>query len=82
MALDHSLGVPHVRETIRPGGFYDYEYMVGLIAKEPAFWEPGSRHGYHGLSFAWTVGELVRRGSRGYPPVMAEVRFAISQPKI
>ena len=24
-------------------------------------WEPGTRHGYHGVTFGWLVGELVRR---------------------
>ncbi len=26
-------------------------------------WEPGTRHGYHGMTFGWLVGELVRRMS-------------------
>ena len=64
MALDHTLGVPHVREPIKPGGFWDYDYMVARTAAEPAFWVPGTRQGYHGITMAWTVGELVHRASR------------------
>lgn len=64
MALDHTLGVPHVREAIRPGGFWDWDYMVERVAAEPAFWEPGTRQGYHGITMAWTVGELVHRVAR------------------
>jgi CubicO group peptidase (beta-lactamase class C family) len=30
---------------------------------EEAFWEPGTRNGYHMVNFGWTVGELVRRVS-------------------
>ncbi len=33
---------------------------AGVAAGEPA-WEPGTRHGYHGVTFGWLVGELVRR---------------------
>ena len=33
MALDHSVGVPHVREVPKPGGLYDWYYMVDVIAK-------------------------------------------------
>jgi CubicO group peptidase (beta-lactamase class C family) len=33
---------------------------AGVAAGAPA-WEPGSRHGYHGVTFGWLVGELVRR---------------------
>ncbi len=61
MTLDHSVGVPHVREPVPPGGFYDYDAMVKRVAAEPAFWVPGSRLGYHAITMAWTVGELVHR---------------------
>jgi len=64
--LDHSTGVPHVRGPIPAGGFYDYDYMVGRVAAEPAFWVPGTRGGYHAITMAWTVGECVHRaGGQG-----------------
>lgn len=63
MMLDHSAGVPHVRPKVKDGGYNDYAYMVGLVEKEEAFWVPGTRNGYHGVTFAWTVGELVHRAS-------------------
>lgn len=61
MTLDHTAGVPHVRGPVMPGEFWDYETMVRRVAEEPAFWTPGTRQGYHGITMAWTVGELVRR---------------------
>ena len=61
MTLDHSVGVPHLRDPVAPGGFYDYDAMVKRVAAEPAFWVPGSRLGYHAITMAWTVGELVHR---------------------
>jgi hypothetical protein len=44
--------------------------MTARVAAEPAHWEPGTRQGYHGVTYAWTVGQLVRLvtdtlGSRG-----------------
>jgi len=63
MALDHTLGVPHLRTPVKENGYNDYEYMADLVAREEAFWVPGTRTGYHGITFAWTVGELVRRSS-------------------
>lgn len=63
MALDHSLGLPHVRSEVKPGGYYDYAYMVDLLARETPFWTPGTRSGYHGHSFGWIVGEIIRRAS-------------------
>ena len=63
MMLDHSAGVPHVRPQVKEGGYNDYDYMVNLVQNEEAFWVPGTRNGYHGVTFAWTVGELVHRAS-------------------
>lgn len=61
MMLDHSVGVPVFREKVKQGGLYDWDYAVGLLAAQAPFWEPGTRNGYHGLTFGWTVGEIVRR---------------------
>jgi CubicO group peptidase (beta-lactamase class C family) len=64
MTLDHSVGVPHIRSAPKPGGFYDWDYMVDMIAKEAPFWEPGTRNGYHGITMSWTVGEIVHRAAK------------------
>lgn len=58
--LCHTSPVPHYREPLKPGAIADWDYMVERTAAEPAWWEPGTRQGYHGLSYAWTVGNLVR----------------------
>ena len=63
MLLDHSVGVPVLRDKVKPDGFYDWDYMVGRLEAEDAFWAPGTRLGYHGATFGWLVGELVRRVS-------------------
>lgn len=63
MMLDHSAGVPVLREKLKSGGIYDWDYMCERLAAEKPFWRPGERNGYHGLTFGWTVGELVRRAS-------------------
>jgi CubicO group peptidase (beta-lactamase class C family) len=63
MMLNHESGLPAFREPIKPGGFFDWDYMVSRLEDEQPFWEPGTRNGYHMVSFGWTVGELVRRVS-------------------
>ncbi len=60
MMLGHASPVPHLRDPVRAGGFTDWDYMVERTAAEPAWWEPGTRQGYHGVTFAWTVGNMVR----------------------
>ena len=34
--------------------------MTSLLAAEEPFWQPGTRNGYHGLTYGFLVGELVR----------------------
>jgi CubicO group peptidase (beta-lactamase class C family) len=61
MLLSHQAGVPALRDPLPPGAFYDHEFMTDLLAAEAPFWAPGTRHGYHALTFGFLVGELVRR---------------------
>lgn len=63
MMLDHSVGVPCMRDPVEDGGALDWDYMVQRLEQEEAFWKPGTRNGYHMINFGWTVGELVRRVS-------------------
>lgn len=63
MMLDHSVGVPALRAKVKDSGPYEWHYMTSLLAKEAPFWEPGTRNGYHGFTFGWTVGEMVRRAA-------------------
>ena len=63
MMLDHSSAVPAVRAKVKDDGPYDWDYMTTRLADEEPFWQPGTRNGYHGFTFGWTVGEMVRRAS-------------------
>lgn len=59
--LDHSAGLVAVDAPLPPGALFDWEVMAGALAAQAPWWEPGTEHGYHALSFGWLVGELVRR---------------------
>jgi CubicO group peptidase (beta-lactamase class C family) len=59
--LSHQAGLPALRAPIKPGGLLDWDYMVEQLAAEPPFWPPGTRQGYHALTFGYLAGELVRR---------------------
>jgi len=63
MMLDHSVAVPALRDKVKDSGPYEWDYMTGRLAAEEPFWVPGTRNGYHGFTFGWTVGEMVRRAS-------------------
>lgn len=61
--LSHQAGLPAVRTPLKPGAFYDWDYMAQVLASEEPFWRPGSKHGYHGMTWGFLVGEIVRRAS-------------------
>jgi CubicO group peptidase (beta-lactamase class C family) len=63
LLLSHQAGLPAVRQPLRPGGLFDWDYVVGTLATEAPFWEPGTRQGYHAFTFGHLVGEVVRRVS-------------------
>src|SRR6266566_1284816 len=63
MLLNHQSGVAAISEPTPPGALYDWEFMVRALEKQAPFWKPGSMHGYHGFTFGWLVGEVVRRVS-------------------
>ncbi|HEX7135210.1 MAG TPA: serine hydrolase domain-containing protein [Iamia sp.] len=59
--LNHQAGLPALREPVPAGGFYDWDDVTARLAAEAPFWAPGTRHGYHALTFGFLVGEVVRR---------------------
>jgi CubicO group peptidase (beta-lactamase class C family) len=61
LLLDHQAGLPALRDPLRPGGLYDWSYMVERLVAERPFWPPGTRQGYHASTFGHLVGEVMRR---------------------
>jgi CubicO group peptidase (beta-lactamase class C family) len=64
--LSHQAGLHGTRTLVdRADRMLDWDFMTrSLAAARPAF-PPGTRPGYHGLTFGWLVGELVRRVTGG-----------------
>ena len=64
--LDHTNGVIGVGDvaslfTWDGGGFDDLDAIAARLASMKPAWEPGTRCGYHAVTFGWLVGEIVRR---------------------
>jgi CubicO group peptidase (beta-lactamase class C family) len=59
--LAHEAGLPVVDQQLNPELIEDFDRLGELIARQRPLWEPGTRHGYHGISLGWYEGELVRR---------------------
>lgn len=60
--LSHSAGLHRLRSVIDDAAeMLDWDHMVGALAREAPAYEPGTRTGYHALTYGWLVGELVAR---------------------
>ena len=59
--LSHQAGLAAVREPLSPSDLYDWSTMTGALARQAPWWEPGTRHGYHAMTYGWLVGEVIRR---------------------
>ncbi|MEO3868229.1 serine hydrolase domain-containing protein [Nonomuraea sp. B12E4] len=61
--LTHQAGLPVIDHPITPAEAIAWEPMVTALAAQRPSWEPGTAHGYHGITYGWLVGEVVRRVS-------------------
>lgn len=59
--LSHEAGLIGPRGQHGPEVAYDWEQTCDLLAETEPWWEPGSRQGYHAVTFGYLVGEVVRR---------------------
>jgi len=59
--LSHQAGLSTVREPLTTEDLYDHDGMAARLAAAEPLWEPGSRSGYHALTFAFHTGEIVKR---------------------
>jgi CubicO group peptidase (beta-lactamase class C family) len=59
--LSHSAGLSGLDEPMEGEAFYDWDRVVGALAKQAPWWEPGTQSGYHALTQGHLIGEIVRR---------------------
>jgi CubicO group peptidase (beta-lactamase class C family) len=59
--LCHKAGVAAIRKQLPDGAHSDWKAMTEALAAESPWWEPGTAHGYHALTYGYLVGEVVRR---------------------
>src|SRR5436309_4425915 len=42
---------------------FEWHTFTAALAETAPWWEPGTRHGYHALTYGYLVGEVIRRVS-------------------
>jgi CubicO group peptidase (beta-lactamase class C family) len=85
--LSHQAGLIGVDRRLSVDDVLDWYPAVEALAAQHPYWEPGTDHGYHDLTFGWGVGEYLRRATgksvdelfrdEFRKPLGAEVRIGI-----
>ncbi|WP_326647877.1 MULTISPECIES: serine hydrolase domain-containing protein [unclassified Streptomyces] len=59
--LSHRAGLSGLREPHTVAELYDWELTTSRLAAAEPWWEPGTRSGYHAMTYGFLVGEVIRR---------------------
>jgi CubicO group peptidase (beta-lactamase class C family) len=60
--LTHQAALHPIRSLVPSAEtMLDWDRMVEILADAEPVWPPGTRSGYHALTFGWLVGEVIRR---------------------
>ncbi len=77
--LSHQAGLVAVDPQLKPGDGLDWDTMIAALEQTKPQWDPGTKNGYHMVTFGWLVGEVVRRIS-GAASLGAFLRDEIATP--
>ncbi|ARF62604.1 esterase [Streptomyces violaceoruber] len=65
--LSHQAGLVALDEPVPLGKALAWHPMTAALAAQCPQWIPGTAHGYHGRTWGWLVGEVIRRVSGRTP---------------
>jgi CubicO group peptidase (beta-lactamase class C family) len=59
--MSHQAGLIDAGDGVTMAQALDASWIASRLASGTPEWEPGSKHGYHALTYGWLAGEVVRR---------------------
>jgi CubicO group peptidase (beta-lactamase class C family) len=77
-ALSQSVGVPGLPPGLTVEDLCDWQKMCAIIADAEPWWEPGTKIGYHAVTFGYIVGEIVGRATG--KPISQVLREEVASP--
>jgi CubicO group peptidase (beta-lactamase class C family) len=69
MLLNHRAGLPALDREFTLDEVLAWEPVIAAIEAQKPLWEPGTAHFYHGMTYGWLVGEVIRRITGKMPGV-------------
>ncbi|MFT6464178.1 serine hydrolase domain-containing protein [Halopseudomonas sp.] len=76
--LSHRSGLSAISDTLPPEALFDWDTMATALAAQEPWWTPGAAHGYAPVTYAWLLGEPLKRLSGERPG--AYIQQHICQP--
>ncbi|MDQ5853678.1 MAG: beta-lactamase family protein, partial [Chloroflexota bacterium] len=77
-ALSQSVGVPGLPPGLTVEDLCDWDKMCAIIAASEPWWEPGTKIGYHAITWGYIIGEIVRRATG--KPISEALRDEVARP--
>jgi CubicO group peptidase (beta-lactamase class C family) len=77
-ALSQSAGVPGLPRGLTVEDLCDWDKMCAIVAAAEPWWEPGTKIGYHAVTYGYIVGEIIRRLSG--KPISEALRDEVAAP--
>ncbi|MFE5257666.1 serine hydrolase domain-containing protein [Streptomyces coelicoflavus] len=65
--LSHQAGLVALDQSLPLAAALAWDPMAAALAAQRPQWAPGTAHGYHGRTWGWLVGEVIRRVSGRSP---------------
>jgi len=59
--LSHQAGLPTVDAELTPEEVFAWDPVIHALEVQAPYWEPGTAHGYHAITYGYLVGEVVHR---------------------
>jgi CubicO group peptidase (beta-lactamase class C family) len=59
--LSHQAGLVAVDRPLTMAEVYRWTPIADALAAQEPYWEPGTAHGYHALTYGWLLGEVLSR---------------------
>jgi CubicO group peptidase (beta-lactamase class C family) len=59
--FSHRAGLPAIDRRLTIKQMYSWDPVIDALAAQRPYWDPGSAHGYHAVSYGWLAGEVIRR---------------------
>jgi CubicO group peptidase (beta-lactamase class C family) len=74
--VSHQAGLVYTDAKLSIEDCLDWPTVTAALAAQKPLWEPGTKHGYHALTYGWLAGELIRRISGLTPGQMLAKEIA------